>query len=325
MRRREFLKTTAAAGVVLGATPLLNMGFSSAKGRIDKVGLQMYTLGRAAADMEDALAKVKAAGYDQIEFAGYGNKKAQEIRAILDKNGLTSPSIHAQNLFSDDGLKKAIEDARIVGHKFLIVPMLPFNRPAGGPPQGGGQPPAGAPPQGGTQPPAGAPPQGNQPPTGTPRTFTEPTYTLEQAREYVKSFNKIGKTCLDAGLDFAFHSHKVEWKKVTGGDVMMDIFLQETDPKLVTFEIDLGWAIAAGADPIAYFKKYPGRFQLCHVKDITADKKPCVVGEGTIDFRPIFAAARKEGVKYFIVEQDGAPDPFNNVAASAKFIKNLKF
>jgi sugar phosphate isomerase/epimerase len=323
MKRREFLKSTAAAGVVFGATPLLNMGFSAAAGRIDQVGLQMFTLGRAAGNMEEALAKVKAAGYDQIEFAGYGNKTAQEIRAILDKNQLTSPSNHARNLFSDEGLKQSIADARIIGHKYLIVPMLPFNRPAGTGQPGApaGQPPAGTPPQAANQPPAAA----GQPPANAPRTYTEPTYTLEQAREFVKSFNKIGQVCNDAGIGFAFHSHQVEWKQVTGGDVMMDIFLQETDPKLVNFEIDLGWAYAAGADPLAYFKKYPGRFKLFHVKDITADKKPCVVGEGTIDYKPLFKAAKKAGAEYFIVEQDGAPDPFNNIAASAKFIKELSF
>jgi sugar phosphate isomerase/epimerase len=131
--------------------------------------------------------------------------------------------------------------------------------------------------------------------------------------------------CSDSGIAFAFHSHQVEWKPVTGGDVMMDIFLQETDPKLVSFEIDLGWAVAAGIDPLVYLKKYPGRFKLFHVKDITADKKPCVVGEGTIDFVPIFAASKKAGTEFFIIEQDGAPDPFNNIAASAKFVKSLEF
>jgi sugar phosphate isomerase/epimerase len=318
MKRREFLKSTAAAGVVLGATPLLNMGFSKPSGKIEKLGLQMFTLGRAGSNLDEALPKVKAAGYDQIEFAGYANKTAQEIRALLDQIGLTSPSNHARNLFTDEGIKQAIADAKIIGHKYLIVPSLPFNRPANPPAQGAGQPPA----QGAGQPPA----QGTgQPPAGASRTYTEPTYTLEQAKEFAKSFTKIGQACSDAGLAFAFHSHQVEWKPVTGGDVMMDIFMQETDPKLVNFEIDLGWAVAAGVDPLVYFKKYPGRFKLFHVKDITADKKPCVIGEGTINFVPFLAASGKAGAEFFIVEQDMAPDPFNNIASSAKFLKELSF
>lgn len=310
MKRREFIKSTAAAGFVLGAAPLINMGFIKPTGKIEKLGLQMFTLGRAGSNLDEALPKVKAAGYDQIEFAGYGNKTAQEIRALLDQIGLTSPSNHARNLFTDEGLKQAIADAKIIGHKYLIVPMLPFNRPASPPPQGAGQPPA----QGAGQPPANA-----------PRANTEPTYTLEQAKEFAKSFTKIGQACSDAGIAFAFHSHQVEWKQVTGEDVMMDIFIQETDPKLVSFEIDLGWAVAAGIDPLVYFKKYPGRFKLFHVKDITTDKKPCVIGAGTIDFVPLLAASKKAGAEYFIVEQDMAPDPFNNIAASAKFLKELSF
>jgi sugar phosphate isomerase/epimerase len=302
MKRREFIKSATAAGFVLGATPLLNTGFSKPKGKIEKLGLQMFTLGRAGGNLDEALPKVKAAGYDQIEFAGYGNKTAQEIRALLDQSGLTSPSNHARNLFTDEGLKQAIADAKVIGHKYLIVPSLPFNRPASPPPQGTGQQPANA-----------------------PRTNTEPTYTLEQAKEFALSFTRIGQACSDAGIAFAFHSHQVEWKPVTGGDVMMEIFMQETDPKLVNFEIDLGWAVAAGVDPLVYFKKYPGRFKLFHLKDITPDKKPCVIGEGTIDFVPLLAASKKAGAEFFIVEQDMAPDPFNNIAASSKFLKELSF
>ena len=88
--------------------------------------------------------------------------------------------------------------------------------------------------------------------------------------------------------------------------------LRETDPELVKSEVDCGWMIFAGHDPIAYFKKYPNRFPLIHVKDFlpTSDRKAgemlgAELGHGVVDYKPIFAAAAKAGLKHYFAEQEG--------------------
>ncbi len=83
-----------------------------------------------------------------------------------------------------------------------------------------------------------------------------------------------------------------------------DVLLELTDPKLVIFELDIAWITAAGKDPLAYFRNYPGRFEVWHMKDLTPEKQDATLGEGIIDFKPILAEARTAGMKYWFVEQD---------------------
>jgi sugar phosphate isomerase/epimerase len=89
-------------------------------------------------------------------------------------------------------------------------------------------------------------------------------------------------------------------------------------------EIDLYWVSKAGRDPIALFNQHPGRFPLWHVKDMdkTPEKAFTEVGNGTINFKKIFAHADKAGLKYFFVEQDKTPgDPFESITKSITYIK----
>ncbi|MCU0377513.1 MAG: sugar phosphate isomerase/epimerase [Bacteroidales bacterium] len=116
-------------------------------------------------------------------------------------------------------------------------------------------------------------------------------------------FNKVGEKCKKAGLTFAFHNHEVEFEEIDG-KVPFDILAENTDPKLVTFELDLAWITAAGKDPVAYFKKYPGRFEVWHFKDLSPEKKDATLGEGIIDFKPIVEKAKLAGMKYWFIEQD---------------------
>ena len=116
-------------------------------------------------------------------------------------------------------------------------------------------------------------------------------------------FNKAGERCNKAGIRFGFHNHQVEFKEISGR-IPYDVLLELTDPKLVTFEIDLAWITAAGKDPIAYFRKHPGRFEVWHMKDLSPEKQDATLGEGIIDFGPILAKARTAGMKYWFLEQD---------------------
>ena len=148
-------------------------------------------------------------------------------------------------------------------------------------------------------------------------------------------FNKAGAAARKAGLRFAYHNHDYELKPATDGasdELPFDTLLKNTDPKLVTYEMDLYWMVKGGADPIDYMKKYPGRFTLVHVKDATAapERKMANVGSGTIDFPKIFAydAAHGSHIAHAFVERDDAtslPDPFAAVKESYEYLSKMNY
>ncbi|HWA35948.1 MAG TPA: hypothetical protein VG737_17515, partial [Cyclobacteriaceae bacterium] len=106
-----------------------------------------------------------------------------------------------------------------------------------------------------------------------------------------------------------YHNHDFELEKIDG-QIPYDLMLAQLDSKLISMELDLFWMIYAGYQPLDYFKKYPGRFEQWHVKDMdkTDRKKNANVGTGSIDFKPIFAQAKLAGMKHFYVEHDNFPN-----------------
>src|SRR5690606_23543641 len=119
----------------------------------------------------------------------------------------------------------------------------------------------------------------------------------------------------------AFHNHDTEFKEV-GGRRILDALLDETDHKLVDFELGLYWITKAGADPFDYFRRYPGRFPLVHVKDSggAPEHRMTEVGRGTIAFARIFAARKQAGMKHFFVEHDNPSDPLSSVRVSYRHL-----
>ncbi len=114
------------------------------------------------------------------------------------------------------------------------------------------------------------------------------------------------------------------------GQFPQDIMMANTDPALVDFEMDMYWVITGGQDPIAWIKKYPKRFRLCHVKDrmkgATETGASCVLGEGSIDYPSILKEAKTLGMEYFIVEQEryDGTTPLKAAEADAAYMKKLK-
>ncbi len=123
--------------------------------------------------------------------------------------------------------------------------------------------------------------------------------------------NKGGEVTKKAGIQLCYHNHDFEFTGRIGGEKPYDLILKNTDPTLLKMELDLYWAIKAGESPGAYFKKYPGRFPLWHVKDIanTPQKEFAEVGMGTVDFGAIFKDAKTAGLKHYFVEQDVCKRP----------------
>ncbi len=141
-------------------------------------------------------------------------------------------------------------------------------------------------------------------------------------------FNKMGEIAKKNGIKFGYHNHAFEFEKMED-QIPFDLLLNETDPSLVTFELDLYWITRGGFDPIDYFKKFPGRFQLWHVKDMvkTDDMFFAPVGSGRMDFARIFAEKETAGMEYFFVEQDSFKDldPMESVELSFNYLNQAKF
>lgn len=148
--------------------------------------------------------------------------------------------------------------------------------------------------------------------------------TLDQYRQHAELCSRFGEKCRDAGIQFAWHNHEFEYEAIDG-ILPMDLLLSETDPDIVKMEIDFYWIAYAGVDPQPYFDAHPGRFPLCHVKDMGADRKMTDVGDGTIDFASLFAASGGAGLTHFFAERDDSPDPMATAAASYAHMKELRF
>lgn len=129
--------------------------------------------------------------------------------------------------------------------------------------------------------------------------------TVANYQKIAERFNKAGEECQKAGVKFGYHNHDYEFK-VDGGLVLYDVLLVNTDPELVSMEMDLGWVVAAGKDPLAYFKEYPGRFPLWHLKDMKG-RNSVEFGNGSLDIKGLLKQGKDAGMKYFFIEQEEYP------------------
>ena len=146
--------------------------------------------------------------------------------------------------------------------------------------------------------------------------------TLDAYRAMGELFNRAGEAARTAGLTYAYHNHDFEFAPLEG-QVPYDVLLAETDPALVGLELDLFWITKGGRDPLAYFDRHPGRFPMLHVKDMNAAGEMVDVGQGTIDFRGIFARSDQAGVRHYFVEHDEPSDPFASIRASHDYLRSL--
>jgi sugar phosphate isomerase/epimerase len=147
-------------------------------------------------------------------------------------------------------------------------------------------------------------------------------------RRVAQEFNRAGERARAKGLRFAYHNHDFEFDRVEGL-VPFDILLTQTDPALVSFEMDIYWVTKAGGDPLAYMRRHPNRFTMLHVKDSAGPPNHAQtdVGAGTIDFAAIFRldAEQQHTVKHVFVEHDQPPDPWAFAQKSFAFLSRLEY
>lgn len=157
-----------------------------------------------------------------------------------------------------------------------------------------------------------------------------PQKDMDAFKKFADEFNQKGEICKKNGIRFAYHNHDYSFVSMNGA-MGQDVMMQNTDPKLVDFELDMYWVVAGGQDIEAWLTKYPKRFRLCHVKDrkkgATAAEKDAsvVVGTGDIDYVKILKTAKKKGMEYYIIEQEKweGTTPMQAAQANATYMKSL--
>jgi len=160
-----------------------------------------------------------------------------------------------------------------------------------------------------------------------PWVVEEARKTLDSYKKMTADWNKVGGIMKQNGIQFGYHNHNFEFDTLEGKIPYYDVYMVELDKELVTMELDIFWATKAGQNPVEMFKKYPGRFQLFHMKDMFTKEAPffkpstndfAPVGAGLIDFKEILAANKFSGMKYMFVEQDSTKDgkPFDAIKTS---------
>ena len=291
--RRGFL----ALGTLFGAGALSGGALGAAETRPFfrrtglKIGLQLYTVGDdLKRDFEGTLAAVSKIGYQSVELAGLGDHSVEDWRQALDRVRLQCPSIHvpphSKTGVNLDELGTLAEAAHALGIGTIVCPM--FNIPERF---------------------SLTPMPGESGVAMAARLGA--SMTLDDWKWNADFFNKKAAALKPYGLRFAYHNHNVEFAPV-GGSTGLAQLIQDTDPTLVSFEMDAGWVVAAGADPAALLAAYPGRFSAMHVKDVKASTRPnfsfqldpCEVGRGTIDWKSLLAKAYRANVRQFYVEQE---------------------
>lgn len=159
-----------------------------------------------------------------------------------------------------------------------------------------------------------------------------PQKSADDYKRFAETFNQKGEICRQNGIRFAYHNHDYSFKD-TEGQNPQEILLKFTEPGLVDFEMDIYWVVTAGVNPEDWFRKYKNRFRLCHIKDRSrtpvADngKNSVDLGTGSIDWKKTLKAAVKNGMQYFIVEQEAYPNGSSLDAAkkNAAYLKKLNF
>jgi sugar phosphate isomerase/epimerase len=314
MKRSAFIKsgTFAAASLLLGRSAIAEI--LSGKKAIYPIGLQLYTMGDLMVkDPKGTLEKLAAIGYKELESAGsqkgnfYGYQP-KELAAMIKDLGMTWRSAHVGG--APFTIEQVMKMAKSAEDSARIKQMFEHfkDRPKTANLKENYQELADAAAEGGIS---------------YLVCSSIPVNTLDEIKTAVEVFSKSGEACKKVGVQFAYHNHTTEFDEVEGHRPF-DYILANTDKNLVKMELDLAWATKAKQDPVALFKLHPGRFPLWHVKDLDKNtQNPAEVGAGTIDFKRIFDNAKESGMKYFFVEQDGAPQPLQNVTNSYNYLDKL--
>lgn len=283
--------------IIAIASAVLALVSCTAKPETKVIGIQLYSVRdligsneKYAANHEEVFAKLAEMGYTTVETCWYSDGKffglaPEQFKADLEKAGLSAISTHTMNNLEEEELEAKDFSAKMDWWKQCIAAHKALGC----------------------------------------KYIVAPSFrvpsTLEGLKTSCEYFNEIGKLCAEQGMKFGYHNHSHEFNKIED-TVIYDYMIENTDPKYVFFEMDVYWATRGGASPVEYFKKYPGRFELLHIKDWRE------VGQsGMVGFDAIFKNHEKAGLKNFIVEMEGSSvgDIMETCRISADYLKAADF
>jgi sugar phosphate isomerase/epimerase len=278
LSRRTFLRGLSASGI--GLALLSRVPRLIAKPLGLPLGVQLYSVrDLLPKDYDGTLRQLSALGYREVEAAGFFGHTPSEVKKAMDGAGLRCVSAHYSLKDLLPTIDETIQYGKDLGLEYVVCASPWFKDPSRVKDAGS-------------------------------RAARE-AMTLDDWHWNANQFNRIGERVRAAGMSFAYHNHTPEFRS-QNGIVFYDELLRTTDPEKVTMELDCGWCVVAGKNPAEYLSKYPTRFSMLHLKDfkmsaanMAAEPPPSTeLGHGTIDYRPIFQAARKANIKHALVEQE---------------------
>jgi sugar phosphate isomerase/epimerase len=286
MRKRSIISIVL---LVIISGLILSVFYSCKKAPQKNIGLQLYSIRDSIMrDVPGALAKVAKMGYKFVEPAGYLDGKFYSMdpaafKALCEENGLRLLSSHTGQALPDSAnWEKTMTWWDECIAAHAAAGVKFLVQPFMG---------------------------------------SDAYQSLDTLKRYCDYFNIIGEKCNAKGIRFGYHNHDKEFSTQLDGQTIYDFMLTNTDPAKVMFEMDLYWTVEGGAIPVDYFNKYPGRFELWHIKD-----KEEVGVSGTMDFASIWAAAAQSGMKYGIVEvEEYNFDQFTSCQKSIEFLNAAEY
>lgn len=285
INRRTFLINAGLAGAGVALLPKLSL---AAGNRV--AGIQLYTLrDELPKDVRGVIAKVAKAGYKEVEVFGYNKQNGfWGLQPAEFKKLLDQHGLKSPS--GHYGMDKLMSEAKLdeVDDAIAAGKIL-----------------------------------GHQYIT-MPYIDAKFRKTGADLKNVAAKLNMAAKRVKAAGLKMAYHNHDFEFMPIDG-TTLYEVLLKETNPALVSFEMDLYWVVRAGQDPVKWFEKYPGRFAMVHVKDMDKQdrKLNTEVGKGDVNFKRIFAKSKMAGIKHYIVEQENFKiDPFLSITESCKYLVN---
>jgi sugar phosphate isomerase/epimerase len=289
--RRDFVKA-GSASLICGSSAL-HAAKASAETLHLPLALQLYSVrDLLPKDYAGTLKEIGALGYKEVESAGYFNHSAAEVKTAMNNAGLKLVGAHHPSDDLHRNLDQILSFSHELGITYIVCSSPGHKNPA-----------------------------------------DKGSFTLDDWRWNAEQFNKFGEKVSAAGMKFGYHNHILEFKE-TDGVVPYVELLRLTDPSKVTMELDCGWVTVGGGNPIEYLRKYPTRITMLHVKDFKRSTTPpsntnrpavAELGQGTIDYAPIFEEAAKAGhVKHCFAEQEAFNVPWiQSLKIDADYLRKL--